>query len=76
MQQCLMVMHDDAHGQVLVAFNIWDLIGRSPVSTSHALLVLLPFLHSSTIRSCIFQIHSHIPLYGAYRDKILTPAAR
>jgi hypothetical protein len=24
MQQCLMVMHDDAHDQILVAFNIWD----------------------------------------------------
>jgi hypothetical protein len=24
MQQCLVIMHDDAHDQVLVAFNIWD----------------------------------------------------
>jgi hypothetical protein len=24
MQQCLVIMHDDAHDQVFVAFNIWD----------------------------------------------------
>jgi hypothetical protein len=24
MRQCYMTMHDDAHDQVLVAFNIWD----------------------------------------------------
>jgi hypothetical protein len=24
MQQCLVIMHDDAHDQVLDAFNIWD----------------------------------------------------
>jgi hypothetical protein len=24
MQQCLVIMHDDAHDQVLVAFNIGD----------------------------------------------------
>jgi hypothetical protein len=24
MQQCLRFMHDDAHDQVLTAFNIWD----------------------------------------------------
>jgi hypothetical protein len=24
MQQCLMLMHDDAYDHILVAFNIWD----------------------------------------------------
>jgi hypothetical protein len=50
--------------------------GWSPVSTSRPSSTLSPFLHSSMIRSHIFQIHSHIPSYGASRDKILTPAAR
>jgi hypothetical protein len=35
MQQCWMVMHDDAHDQVFVAFNIWDV-------TMGALLMMIP----------------------------------
>jgi hypothetical protein len=31
MQQCLMVIHDDAHDQILVTFNIWDVTRRDRV---------------------------------------------
>jgi hypothetical protein len=34
MQQCLLVMHDDTHDQVLVAFNIWD-VTITPLKKSH-----------------------------------------
>jgi hypothetical protein len=29
MQQCCMIMQDDAHDQVLVTFNIWDVTHSS-----------------------------------------------
>jgi hypothetical protein len=37
MQQCLVIMHDDAHDQVLAAFNVWDVTGLTQVGlNTHA----------------------------------------
>jgi hypothetical protein len=39
MQQCLVIMLHDAHGQVLVTFNIWDVTTESTRAEANPWLV-------------------------------------